>query len=152
MNQSVTKRKLLNTELNGMFVCIDVQYVEKALPLMSLEQVPGGPIYLVGLMNYTGQSIPVIDLSLRLNLPRFQKYTLNNPILLCRHADTKVGIIIDKMPDLLAVNESEIQMNSAFEQQNSFYLGAVNINHKLSLLLDIKKILSIGLIEMKEYD
>lgn len=40
---------------------LSTRHVTRVLPLMELKQIPGAPVYVSGLMNFHGASVPVID-------------------------------------------------------------------------------------------
>lgn len=43
---------------------LDTRRVARVLPQLELKEIPQGPAWLAGLMNYRGQPVPVIDLSM----------------------------------------------------------------------------------------
>ena len=133
--------QLLEFMLNDVYACIDINIINKALPFPLLEVVPGSQRYLAGLMNYAGESIPIIDLAMRLKLERSESYSLDTPILLCSHENKKMGIIVDKIIGLSHVAQDSLQMNNHFISPNSPILGSVVIGSKISLLIDIEYIM-----------
>ncbi len=150
---SETKLKLLQFLVQGVHLCMDFHYIERVLPLPLLEKVPAGPLYLAGLMNLRGQSIPVIDLALRLGLTRDLEYSLNTPILLCSDNSHQVGLIIDKIFGMIDVEEKSIQMHEEFVRNHSPFLGAVTLDAGVSLLINTSQILAFSLTgENKEFN
>jgi len=132
-------------------ICIALEHINKVLPLASLEPVPGGPEYLVGLLNLAGKSIPIIDLATYLGLPRDDNYTVDTPILICNYDDQKFGMIIDHVKGISTVEDETLQMCDEFKKDNSPFLAVVTIDSELSLLINIPKILSINLLSANDY-
>lgn len=63
---------------------IDAQQIEQVLPLMNAKAAPGAPAGVVGLINYRGEPVPLIDLSL-LALGRPSAEAMSTRILLMRY-------------------------------------------------------------------
>ncbi len=141
-NKSFT---VLHFLVQNIHACIELTAIKRVLPLSAVEAVPGSPAYVVGLMNLAGQSIPIIDLSLRMGMPRHKPYSLNNPILLCHHQHQQAGIVVDEILDLADIDESELQMRHDFAKKESPFIAIAPLNNTLSLLLNIKRIISISL-------
>jgi chemotaxis signal transduction protein len=121
--------------------CLSLESVVKVIPLIYTEAIPGSPNYLVGLMNFSGESIALIDLALALGIKHESHYTLNTPILLCHHGEQKIGIIIDKVIDVIEVEKSSYQSNPEFNQKNSPYLASIILNNDLLVVLNIENII-----------
>jgi purine-binding chemotaxis protein CheW len=141
--------ELMQLSLQNATVCIDLEYIDKVLPIVMLETVPGGPLYLAGLMNLAGESIPVIDLAIRLGMARKKRYSLNMSIILCSHQSHQVGLIVDKIIGLSQVNSDILQMANDFEA-NSPYKATVTIDEKIALIINIEYVLHIDIFNTTE--
>src|SRR5688572_13212494 len=89
--------RVLQFKLQNIYVCIDLRFVERVLPLPLLEEVPASYPYLAGLLNYSGLSIPVINLAWRLGLPCHKPYSLDMPVILCQEDSHHAGLIVDDL-------------------------------------------------------
>ena len=56
--------QVLRIRVQEMACAIDLTLVERVFQLVAMQHVLGGPAYLVGLMNYHGESVAVVDLGL----------------------------------------------------------------------------------------
>jgi purine-binding chemotaxis protein CheW len=139
------KFQVLHFSVQKIHVCIPLQYIEKVLPLMELKRIPGTPNYCAGLMNISGISIPVIDLAIRLNLKRTDKYTLSTPIILCHERSREMGLITDEILGLIQVDNNSLQLQNNFNEKVSPFEGVINIDSHLALVLNIPYILSSNL-------
>lgn len=131
-------------------VCLPISHVNKILPLMMLEAVPNSPYFVVGLMNYAGQSIPVLDLAARLGLERDQPYSLDTPLLLCTDGSQELALLADRILGLADVAENTLQMSEQFNPDSSPFLGSVTLGSELFLLLNAKRILDFRLSSHQE--
>lgn len=141
------KIKLLNFLVKDIHMCAYLNNVEKVLPLVALEHVPGAPSYLVGLMNMKGKIIPVIDLAMLLSLVREKKYTLDIPILLLSNKQKEVAVIVDNILGLTEIEITQLQMSNEFEKNDSPYLASITHDSDSSLLININYFLEIDLIK-----
>lgn len=132
--------QFLNFKLVNVNLCMDIQYITKVLPLMDVEKIPQSPLYVCGLMNISGQSIPLIDLALFLAMEREKNYTLDMPILLCAHNNEQLAFIVDETIGLSDIQEAKLQKQHKFSGSHSFF-SAINIeDHEQFLLLNMQKI------------
>ena len=143
--QENKKKQILQFLLLGTHMCMYIKYVKKILPLMSLEIIPNSPSYIVGMLNLSGKSIPVIDLATRLGMQRTSEYSLDQPIVLCGVGEYSIGMIVDKIIDLQDVQDQALQVQKEFIAPNSFFTALVVSHSEQSLLLDIPQILNIKL-------
>ncbi len=117
---------MLSGQVINMAVGLDIKYVYKVVSLPYLEPIPGSPDYLVGLMNLAGETIPVIDIALKLEMKRQQKYTLNTPIVIVELKNTKIAMLIDTVNEIIHVNQSEINHHDLNNTMKQFSTIIVN--------------------------
>lgn len=141
--KALEKLEFIHFLTEHVHMCFDIQYLEKIVQLVELRQLPGGPGYLAGLMNLEGRSIPIIDLALRLGLPRTKKYSLNTPIILCHNKTQNVGIIVDKILGLTSIDKNTFQLEPSFSDPASPFSAVTTIGNKLALVLNIHQLLAI---------
>lgn len=148
MNEFTAANKfyVLHFLIQKMHICANLQYINKIVPLTALERVPGGPNFLVGLLNLAGKSVPVIDLAMRLGVNSNKKYSLDTSILLCSKDQLQLGLIVDEILGLKIVDENDFQMNEEFNKKDYLFFAVVNINSELVLLLNMDNIISNPLV------
>ncbi|STY31591.1 chemotaxis signal transduction protein (cheW domain) [Legionella wadsworthii] len=138
---------VLHFLLKDVQVCMDLHYIERVLPLPSLEIVPSCPVYFVGLMNLKNKCIPVLDLAICTGLHRIEVYPLNTPILLCSNGTDQLGLIVDKVLGLSHVQQNQIEMHEEFSRNKSPFSGALTLDTGISLLLSIDWVFNVKLIQ-----
>lgn len=136
---------VLHFLLQDIQVCMDLNYIEKVLPLPMLELVPSCPDYFVGLMNLKNKCIPVLDLAICTGLARNEQYPLNIPILLCSDGIHQIGLIVDKVLGLSDIDQQQIEVHEEFTNNNSPFFGAITLETSVSLLLDVNWIFALKL-------
>lgn len=145
--QHASKIQLIHFWVNQVRMCAYLHNIQKVLPLVALENVPGGPTYLAGLMNIKGEIVPVIDLALRAGMNRKDIFSLNMPILLCANANKSVAMIVDEIIGLTDFDETKLQMNKEFNKPDSPFLAAITQDFDSSLLINIDYLLAVDLIK-----
>lgn len=147
---SRTRLQMLHFLVQRVHLCFEIHYISKILPLVELKQVPGSQNYVAGLIDINGKSILVIDLALRLGLQRSEKYKLSTPIIICNDDSREIGIIVDEILGLKSADKNALQMKNNFSDPESLFSGVIKLDTKLTLVLNMQKILSIDLSKQNE--
>jgi diguanylate cyclase (GGDEF)-like protein len=133
---------VLNCIVNRTRICIDLLFIKKIIPLAQLELMPNSPDYVVGLLNLSHKTVPIIDIGRRLNLKRSSVYSLETPILLCSNGVNELGFIVDT---ILGLEDVALDKHSYFDKLSSIILATLTINSELSLLINMELIFTTGL-------
>lgn len=107
---------------------LSTQRIVEILPFAKLRTFPQAPAYVSGLLNYRGNSIPVIDLSMLMH-QRPAAPVLSTRIILVNYpvADGGVkplGVLIEGVTDTLMLDEADF-VASGVTLNESAYLGDV---------------------------
>jgi purine-binding chemotaxis protein CheW len=86
---------------DGLFGC-DIAEAREIIPLRPATRLPGSPPFVRGLINIRGTIVTLIDLGVRLDPTKAPART--GSILLVRHGDRVVGIIVDRVEDVRALS------------------------------------------------
>src|SRR5271169_5214837 len=62
-------------QLGGEGYALEVMRVQEVLDMQALTEVPGGPRFLLGVINLRGHVVPVYDLRMSFGLPKDTKQT-----------------------------------------------------------------------------
>ncbi len=136
-----TPSQVLRLLIKQTHLCLPLDQVQKILPLMMLEAIPHSPPDIVGLLNFAGKSIPVIDLGVRLGYERDQPYSLDAPLILCVNDQDNLALIVDQVLGLADLAAESLQMQKQF--QSSPFLGSVAIDKQLSFILNVKRLFKL---------
>src|SRR5690349_17517994 len=101
-----TKSNMLRFRIQEVRLCLDLADIKKIFLLPRLQKVPNSAIYVAGLINIAGMSVPVIDLALRLKLERTQPYNLETSIVLCQTEKQEMGLIVDQIIDIKPIEKN----------------------------------------------
>lgn len=133
------------------FVLADEEYgleiltVREIIGLMDITAVPRTPHHVKGVINLRGKVIPVIDLRLKFGMVEVE-HTDETCIIVVSLGDIEVGLLVDKVSEVLDIDEQDIEDTPSFgtSVNTDFILGMGKANGKVTILLDISKALSAG--------
>jgi purine-binding chemotaxis protein CheW len=134
---------LLHFDANGSGFYIDLRYVVRVIPLTLLTPVPNTPNFFAGVLSLSNQSIPVIDLLLRLGLDS-SPYLLTHEIIICEQADKQVGLIVSGVNQVDSITDSNLQNQQLFAQ-DALFIGYVNQKNQDALLINLPQILAFDM-------
>ncbi len=87
---------------------LGIHGVQEVIRLQDMTRVPKTPPSLSGVINLRGQIIPVIDVRIRLGMdPRSDEG--DRRIVVVSHAGKTVGLIVDRLSEVLWVSESSLR-------------------------------------------
>lgn len=117
--------------------------VKEVIALTDITPIPYTPAHFKGIMNLRGQVISIIDLRLRFKMSK-NDITQETAIIILDLSPLSIGIIVDSIDSVLAVEPEEIQPPPDVEGQSGDYItGVTKKDKKLVLLLDIERTLSV---------
>ena len=122
-------------ELDGRTYAMNAEFVMEVTMLPALISPQKLPENTVGILNYNGFLINVLDIRSLLNLPS-KKYTISNQIIIIKGEESLWAIIVDKVSDFISANKSSIQ-SSSMSTMNNFIKSFYRKDEKLVNILNI---------------
>jgi len=122
---------------------LEILGVREIIKLMEITYVPKVPAYVKGVINLRGKVIPVIDLRLKFGLEQAD-YTKETCIIVLNVSSTLMGIIVDKVCEVLDIAQDNIEPPPSFGERATadFITGMGKVGERVKILLDIEKILA----------
>jgi purine-binding chemotaxis protein CheW len=128
----------LGTEAYG----VDVFRVSEIIRLRDITPVPLTKAHIRGLVNLRGQTIPVVDLRVRLQLEAVED-TSSTRIVVVETGDGLVGLLVDEARDVILMKAEDIQAPpSCGDSGQEFVLGVGVRSEGLITILDLDKALA----------
>lgn len=121
---------------------LEILQVKEIIGVMEITCVPQMPDYVKGVINLRGKVIPVIDIRLKFGMEAID-YTEETCIIVLNVGDIEMGIVVDRVCEVLDIDESNIEPAPDFgaDLATDFILGMGKLNDRVAILLDIEKIL-----------
>lgn len=128
--------QILDVTIFGRRYCLELASVERILLLMDVDPIPQGPRYLLGFFNYDGESVPVVDVAVRLGMERKGEYSLDMSVVLCNAGHGSVGLLVDGVQSIREVSDDDVQLNNMFSDSHVALRGVIDSGGFSSLFLN----------------
>lgn len=135
------KVKLVVFSLLDDYYAFDGLDVKEILPVGKITYVPGSPNYIIGIINVRGDIESVLNIHKFLELPD-GKTDKNSRIAIAVKGDTRSGILVDSVADVVDVLKSSIKppISTLSKSMRDFVKGETTYNDKSTTILDVGKI------------
>ena len=134
------KKKFLTISIDDEVYGIKIEHVNDINRIQDITEVPHQQSYLMGIINLRGQIIPVIDIR-----KRFDKevilYDDRTCIIVINYEGDNVGLIVDRVEEVLAIPVILLKQSESGEQKSKFIKGIIKFENQIITLLDIERIL-----------
>lgn len=122
---------------------VDIGAVESIIKMQPITVVPHAQKFVEGVTNLRGTVLPVIDLRKRFGLLD-QQATKDTRIVVVYIEETKVGMIVDGVSEVLSVAEEAIEPPSPIVTtiDSAFIRGIAKLDERLVILVDLGKVFS----------
>lgn len=127
---------------------ISVLKVLEVLQKQPITNVPNAPEYILGIINFRGEVVPVFDT--RLRFAREARNASESFVIIVLDLENtdgtsmRIGAVVDSVSDVITFSEDDIKplppMDNKFD--TSFISGVVKLNERFILLLNIDKMFS----------
>ena len=143
MEEDTQKGKFLIFSLGKEDYGIEIMYVTEIIGIQSITEVPELPAYIRGIINLRGKIIPVMDVRLRFGKPE-REYDERTCVIVIDIKDVSVGLIVDRVSEVLNIAESEIVPPPQLDKdyQHKYIKGIGKVERDVKLLLDCGKMLN----------
>ncbi len=120
---------------------LEIKYVTEIVGMQPITPLPETPEYVKGIINLRGKIIPVIDVRLKFK-KESKEYTDRTCIIVIEIGDTTVGLIVDAVSEVLAINGEAIAPppDQKTGVQNRYIAGIGKVENEVKLLLSCEKL------------
>ena len=117
---------------------LEIRYVTEIIGIQPVTFVPSMPEHVIGVLNLRGKVIPIIDVRLRFQLEA-RDYDERTCIVVVNIGDDCVGLVVDKVNEVVDIPESQIEPPPATaRRENSYIQGLGKLNTNVKILIDIE--------------
>ena len=144
----ITKNSYLSFQISKEIFAVSVNKVLEVQEMQNITEVPDTPAYIVGIINFRGEILPVVETRIKFNMPPKdrEKYVIIVIETLINGKKTLLGAIADAVVDVMEVADTEILEAPALgSNYNPDYLkGMIKAENGFIMVLDIDKVLSLN--------
>lgn len=144
----VRSNKYLTFSVDKEVFGLDIRHVDDIIGIQDITLVPEQPEYIKGVINLRGKIIPTMDVRVRFKKEE-RDYDDRTCIVVLNMHNTSVGVIVDRVVEVLDIDEDQIAEPPRFsdEYQSHYISGIGKINDDIAMLLDCNKLLNYEQIE-----
>lgn len=115
--------------------------VERVIHAVEITPLPKGPEIIMGVINFHGDIIPVIDMRKRFNLPS-RELEPEDQFIIARTAKRLVALIADSVIGIHEFNRKQIVNTEQTIPYTEYISGVAKTEDNLILITDLEKFLS----------
>jgi purine-binding chemotaxis protein CheW len=135
----VPTRRLLVFEVGGSAFACEMEFFREIVPTQAMTRLPGAPDTVCGLINLRGTIVTVLDGGLVLGKRAYVQ--TGGLLLLVDYQERWIGIGVDDVRDIQDVPMDQFSAADAAEASGLGITGAVEIEGRRVLVLDIKAVI-----------
>src|SRR6516162_6313410 len=127
---------------------LEVMRVQEVLDMQSLTEVPGGPKFLLGVINLRGHVVPVYDLRMPFGLSKDLQPGRAPCVLILEsgpgHDPQITGLLVERVSDVLEFTPEEVQPppQLGLGKATPFVRGLIRHQDGFLLVLDVDRVFS----------
>ncbi len=128
---------------------VNVVYVLEVLEQQQITQVPKTPEHIMGIINFRGEILPVVNTRRKFKLPDKDESLKNYVIVYEIGTDEQkfsVAATADAVKDVIEINHDEIKPvpEMGINYDAKYLAGVIRRNEAFIMLLDVAKVFSIS--------
>jgi purine-binding chemotaxis protein CheW len=161
MNVSDSDKQLSGDNVGNEFLVFTLGNEEYGIEILKVQEIRGydrvtrianTPDFIAGVTNLRGVIVPIVDLRVKFTLgsAEFDQNTV--VIVLSLDSGRVVGIVVDGVSDVLALNAAQIKPAPEYTVTLStqYLLGLGSLDERMLILVDIEKLLNSEEMELIE--
>ncbi len=147
-NNSNQTTQYLSFKLDKESFALDISKVREILDLSKITKVPRMPEFMLGVINLRGKVVPVVDMRLKLGLPKGEQ-TVNTCIIIVENTidseTTTLGALVDSVQEVFDMDQTQVEPPPRLGTRlnTEFLDGMGKIGEDFVLILDFTKIFSV---------
>lgn len=130
---------------NNEYFALKIECVSEIIVLQEITSVPESEDYIKGLINLRGKIIPVVDVRLRFRQEPVE-YNDRTCIIVIQVQSTVVGLIVEKIAEVVEITEENILPPPSFGQSDKskdrFVSAIGKVGESIKMILDPDKLLN----------
>ncbi|MDB6094892.1 MAG: CheW protein [Verrucomicrobia bacterium] len=127
--------------LGEQLYAISLAAVQRVVAAVEITILPGGPAIVLGVINVSGQVIPVFNMRRRFGLPE-REITPADQFLIAQTARRTVALVVDGAQSVMECPASEIIETTQLVARSEHIDGVLKLPDGLVLIHDLEKFLS----------
>lgn len=133
--------ELLSFTIADKEYAVNIGQVRQAIRIKEITPVPEAADFVEGVMNLGGKIIALVNLRKKFGLPKIE-LDKRNRIILTQIDSHLVGIIVDRVNDVISLDNDSIEPPDEVLKEARYLIGVGKIAGRPILVVDMEKILT----------
>ncbi len=147
MKEEERKDTCLSFKLGNELFAVSVSKVLEVLQKQTITLVPDTPDYILGVINFRGEIVPVADSRTKFHMPRrtdTDKYVIIVMELESGEEKMVIGVTADSVMDVMNIETKDIKPvpNMGSHLNSAYIAGMITVNDRFIMILDVDKVFS----------
>jgi purine-binding chemotaxis protein CheW len=137
-----SQQQYLTFHLDQEWYALPVYQLVEVLAPPKITRVPSIPDHILGVMNFRGEVLSVLDVKRFFGLPESECKT-DQAIIVVEEGEVRTGLLVDEIGDLVSLTSKHLSEEPilAGTSQRAFFLGAAHWGEILLSVIDLDGIL-----------
>lgn len=142
-DQKAGSREFLVFSLGEEEYAIDILKVKEIRGYNNVTRIANAPEFIKGVTNLRGVIVPIIDMRIKFSVSE-AIYDSQTVVIITNIGDREVGIVVDRVSDVLTLGNDEISPAPEFSVglPLAYLYGLGNLDNRMLVLVDIEKLLN----------
>lgn len=144
LNQvTVDSGQFLTLRLGDEEYAIDILRVQEIRSYEEPTKMVNSPDFIKGVINLRGVIVPIVDLRLKLSIPKVD-YTEFTVVIILNVRGTVVGAVVDAVSDVVTLLSENIKPAPQFESkiESRFIVGLANLGERMLIVMNMEALMS----------
>lgn len=125
---------------NHQSFALDISYIERIIEFQQPKKIPESSSYLLGVIQYNDNILPVIDLTKRL-YDVYSTGSIDDKIIVVSYKDKHIGLVVDEMQGIKSFEDSQFEQSKVnTEISKEYILGFIKTSGDITIVLDTNKL------------
>lgn len=142
------KTSYINFKIGKEYFAISVYSVLEIIQLNKLTNIPNSSEFVLGVLNFRGSIVPVIDMHRRFNVKSINEKSKMVIIVDLKKKENNVlmGLEVDEVTDVISFDFKSIRAvpELGINYNPEFLEGIVEINQQFVMVLNVDRVLSVN--------
>ena len=141
--------RCLTFHIDETIYSLSLIHVIEIIGMQRVTHIPGMPPYIKGIVNLRGKVVPILDVRLKFGQPE-RNYDDKTCIIIVLINDMNVGLIVDRVEDVITVDKSNMAPPPLSAQRigDSFLDSISTIGDKVIMNIDCEKFFQMDMADL----
>ena len=135
-------RQLVEFTLEDHNYAVNLAAVARIVHVAEVAPLPQAPEIVLGIINFSGKIIPVVDMRRRFRLPE-REMALYDHLLIARTSKRELAFIVDRVTGVVEYGEEEWTAAARIAPGLEYLEGVVKLKDGLIFIHDLERFLSL---------